>query len=134
MNVMDELVDAFLSRDLEISYVFNCQTEEILFDVSQSVTGEPEIDWDDEEVVEFLVEIPQISSEQAHEVMVRFAKKQNNNLAYQLLAVLNGKKPFRTFKDKVSQLGIERQWYDFEYGFAKERMTEWLESLDESFI
>ena len=131
---MDELVDAFLSGDLEISYVFNRQSGEILLDAPQSLTGEPEIDWDDEEVVEFLVEIPQISSEEAHEVMVRFAKKQNMLLAEQLLAILNGRKPFRTFKDKVCQLGIERQWYDFEYGFAKERMTEWLESLDESCI
>lgn len=134
MDVMDEFVDAFLSSDHEMSYVFNRQTEQILLDAPQSLTGEPEIDWDDEEAVEFLVDIPQISSEEAHDMMVRFAKKQNTNIADQLLAILNGRKPFRTFKDKVSQLGIEKQWYGFEYGFAKERMTEWLESLYESFI
>ncbi|WP_391205418.1 UPF0158 family protein [Psychrobacillus sp. L4] len=127
LKVIDELVDAYLQGDNEILYVLNCQTGEILLDADESLTGEPGIDWDDEEATEFLVEIPQISSNEAYDVMVQFTNKQNADHVVRLLDILNGRKPFRFFKEKVNELGIEEQWHAFEYECAKSRMEEWLE-------
>jgi hypothetical protein len=127
LKVIEELADAFLDSDIEMSLVFNRQTKELLLDAPESMTGVPEIDWDDDEAVEFLVKVPQITTAEAYDLRVSFAKKQDAELAVQLMDVLNGRKPFRFFKDKLWELNIDRQWYDFENDYAKNRMTAWLE-------
>lgn len=126
MELIDELIEAFLQGDEEFSYAFNMKTKEVLLDASESETGEPEIDWDDDEAVAYLLSIPQIQSSEAHEIMVRFAKKQESDIATELLDVLNGRKPFRSFKDKLSERGIGDKWYEFENDYAKSQMVEWL--------
>lgn len=134
VELIDELIDAYLHGDNEFTFVLNSQTGEILLDADESLTGEPGIDWDDEEATEHLIHIPPISSTEAYRVMDDFAKKQNTDYAVRLLDALNERKPFRSFKDKVNQLGIEDQWYAFEYEAAKSRMVEWLENNAENLI
>lgn len=134
MELIDELIDAYLHGDNEFTFVLNSQTGEILMDADESLTGEPGIDWDDEEATEHLIHIPPISSTEAYQVMDDFAKKQNTDYAVRLMEELNGRKPFRSFKDKVNQLGIEDQWYAFEREVAKSRMLEWLENNAENLI
>ncbi|MBE1555649.1 UPF0158 family protein [Sporosarcina limicola] len=96
-------------------------------DAPEELTGEPEIDWDDEEATAFLVAIPQITSAEAFDVMVSFAKKQDDTIVVQLVTLLNGRRPFRSFKNKLIEFGVESQWYAFESDYAKSRITEWLE-------
>ena len=130
MEFIEELIDVFLQGDNgEMSYALNRQTGEILLDAPEELTGESEIDWDDEEVAAFLVAIPQITSTEAFDIMVSFAEKQDDRIANQLVTVLNGRRPFRSFKDKLNELGVENQWYVFESDYAKYRITEWLEGL-----
>lgn len=129
MELIDELIEAFLQGDNEYSYAFNMKTKEVLLDASESLTGEPGIDWDDGDTTENLVVIPQISSSEAYEIMVNFAKKQEPDISAELLDVLNGKKPFRSFKDKLSDRGIGDKWYAFENDYAKRIMTEWLQAI-----
>lgn len=130
LKLLDELVDSFLngSND-ELTYVMHRQTGEIFLDAPASLTGEPEIDWDDEEVDADLVMIPSITSSEMYDIMVSFAKKQPDPISIHLLNVLNGNKPFRFFKEKINELGIENHWYEFEQDYAKSRMTEWLEEV-----
>lgn len=130
LKLLDELVDSFLngSND-ELTYVMHRQTGEIFLDAPASLTGEPEIDWDDEEVAADLVMIPSITSSEMYDIMVSFAKKQPDPISIHLLNVLNGNKPFRFFKEKINELGIENHWYEFEQDYAKSRMTEWLEEV-----
>lgn len=130
LKLLDELVDSFLngSND-ELTYVMHRQTGEIFLDAPASLTGEPEIDWDDDEVAADLVKIPSITSSEVYDIMVSFAKKQPDPISIHLLNVLNGKKPFRFFKEKINELGIENHWYEFEQDYAKSRMTEWLEEV-----
>lgn len=129
LELIDELIEAFLQGDNEYSYAFNMKTKEVLLDASESLTGEPGIDWDDGDTTENLVVIPQISSSEAYEIMVNFAKKQEPDISAELLDVLNGKKPFRSFKDKLSDRGIGDKWYAFENDYAKRIMTEWLQAI-----
>lgn len=130
LKLLDELVDSFLngSND-ELTYVMHRQTGEIFLDAPASLTGEPEIDWDDEEVDADLVMIPSITSSEMYDIMVSFAKKQPDPISICLLNLLNGNKPFRFFKKKINELGIENHWYEFEQDYAKSRMTEWLEEV-----
>ncbi|MFB7158007.1 UPF0158 family protein [Lysinibacillus sp. NPDC056232] len=130
MKLLDELAEAFLDGlSDEMSYVLNRRTGEVLLDASEDLTGEPEIDWDDEEVAADLVIIPTVSSSEMYDAMVRFAKKQPDSITIHLINVLNGNKPLRFFKEKIYELGIENHWYQFEQDYAKSRMTEWLEEF-----
>jgi hypothetical protein len=127
MELIDELVVVFLESDYELSYVLDKKTKEILLDAPESQTGMPEIDWEDDEAVQFLVRIPQITTDEAYDLMVKFAEMQDSSIADQLLDVLNGRKPFRSFKDKLGEQGIGDKWYEFENDYANNRMLEWLE-------
>ncbi len=106
MELIDELIVVFLESDYELSYALNTKTKEILVDDSESLTGGSEIDWEDDEAVQFLVRIPQITTSEAFDLMVKFAEMQDSSIAVQLLDVLNGRKPFRSFKDKLGEQGI----------------------------
>lgn len=115
MKLIDELVDAYLYGNDEISYAFNQHTKEIISDMA------------DDDATEYLILIPKITAVECYDLMVTFSKGLDDDIAVLLVEVLNGKRPFRNFKDKISEHGIENKWYDFENNYAKIRMTEWLE-------
>jgi hypothetical protein len=129
MELIDELIVVFLESDYELSYVLDTKTKEILLDAPGAQTGKPEIDWEDDEAVQFLVRIPQITKDEAYHLMVRFAEKQESDVTVQLMDVLNGRKPFRSFKDKLGEQGIGDKWYEFENDYAENRMLEWLKEV-----
>ncbi|WP_162805725.1 UPF0158 family protein [Sporosarcina sp. PTS2304] len=126
MKLLDELIDIYLEgSDPEMEYVLNCRNEEILLDGPESLTGEPEIDWDTDEADDLIV-IPTSSSSEMYQVMMEFAQKQSDDAVNRLQASLNGRKPFPQFKDAVSELGVDKEWYEFERDYAREKMVEWL--------
>jgi hypothetical protein len=127
MKVTQELIDAFLMHDDKFSYVLNRVTGEILLDASEFMTGEPEIDWDDEEMDENLIVIPQISSSEGFEIMLSFTTEQEPVVRDKLREILNGRKPFRNFKDTVQIMGLAQSWDSFENDYAKKYLIEWLE-------
>lgn len=127
LKLNEELIEAFLSQDDELGHALHRLTGEIFLDAPESITGEPEIDWDDEETIENLIPIPQISSQEAFGVMVNFAKEQVSLVRSQLLVILDQRKPFRNFKDKVQMLGLEDSWYSYEKDYATSELTQWLE-------
>lgn len=130
LELIDELADVFLNRNDEMSCVLNYRTGKVLLDAPESLTGMPEIDWDSEEAAD-LVEIPMATASEIFEVMVEFAEQQADTVTIQLLDVLNKKRPFRMFKDKVEQLGIKKHWNDYEQSYARRVMTEWLKDISE---
>ncbi|WP_210468127.1 UPF0158 family protein [Sporosarcina sp. 6E9] len=129
MELIDELVVVFLESDYELSYVLDTKTKEILLDAPDSKNGMPEIDWDENEAVKNLVRIPQITTSEAYDLMVKFAETQDSNITVQLLDVLKRKEPLRTFEDKLGEQGIGDIWYEFENDYAKYRMSEWLKEV-----
>lgn len=129
MDLLNDLVDAFLFSDVKMKSAFNKETKEVLLDADQSKTGEPGIDWDDEKAREKFVPIPQITSSEAHSLMSEFANEQEQELQTLLLDVLNRKKPFSQFKEKVKSLDIEEAWYDYENDYAKREMGKWLNTV-----
>ena len=127
MKVTQELIDAFLMHDDKFSNVLNRVTDEIILDASEFMTGEPEIDWDDEDIDENLIVIPQISSSEAFEIMLSFTTEQEPVVREKLREILNGRKPFQNFKDTVHIVGLAQSWYSFENDCAKKYLIEWLE-------
>lgn len=133
MELMDELIDAYLDNGFEIKYALNTTNGQVLMDAPETLTGEPEIDWEDDEVSEDLLPVPQVMSNEAYDTMVRFARRQDSSVAEKLITVLNNRKPFRHFKDKVIELGIDDDWYDFEYSDTKEIIFSWLNQHNLSY-
>ena len=115
VKLMDEIIDAYLYGNDEISYAFNRHTKEIISDI------------EDDDATESLILIPKITASECYDLMVTFSNGLDADIAALLVEVLNGKRPFKTFKDKVSEHGIENKWYDFENNYAKVKMVEWLE-------
>ncbi|MBP1948193.1 UPF0158 family protein [Virgibacillus litoralis] len=133
MDLINELIDAYLHNDLEINYALDIKNGQVLMDAPESLTGEPEIDWDDEDATDNLLPIPQITSTEAYDSMVRFAEEHEAAVAEKLINVLNRRKPFRNFKDKVIELGIDDEWHTFEQNDAKEAIFDWLNGLNISY-
>lgn len=47
MQLMDELIDAYLDNSFEHPYFLDLQTGQVLLDIDEAYTGEPGIDWND---------------------------------------------------------------------------------------
>jgi hypothetical protein len=127
MQLMDELIDAYLDNHLEHPYYLDLQTGEVVLDLNESYTGEPGIDWDDEESEGRFVGIPKIDSSEAYAVMTKFAKSTESDPDNLLLAALDRNRPFRGFKDTLYDLNLWDPWNQFELKHAEEAIREWLE-------
>jgi hypothetical protein len=57
MQLMDELVDAYLDNNFEHLYYLDLQTGQVILDLGEAYTGELGIDWDDEENDERYIDI-----------------------------------------------------------------------------
>ena len=130
MKLIEELVDLYLSQTDELSYFLDLVTSEIILDASESITGEPEIDWDDEEATENYIEIPQMTSREGFDLMVGFAKEQASDVSVQLFTILDQRKPFRNFNNTVYMLGLKESWYSYEKDYATNKISQWLKEYD----
>jgi hypothetical protein len=132
MQLMDELIDAYLDSDFDHPYYLDLQTGEVILDLDEADTGVPGIDWDDEASEGRYVNIPKIGSREAYAVMTRFAQTTESDPDNLLLAALDRNRPFRGFKDTLYDLNLWDPWNQFEQKQAEEAIREWLaeEGLD----
>ncbi|MBW7475972.1 UPF0158 family protein [Paenibacillus oenotherae] len=130
MILMDELIIAYLDNDVDHPYYLDIYTGQVILNMDEAYTGEPGIDWDDEENEERYIEIPKISSDQAFFVMTKFAQRTDSDPEDKLFAALNGYKPFRKFKDKLYELVLWDEWNKFEHKYAEEAVQSWLERFE----
>ncbi|MFD0870221.1 Uncharacterised protein family (UPF0158) [Chlamydia abortus] len=130
MKLMDELVDAYLDNNFEHPYYLDLYTGQVILDIDEAYTGEPGIDWDDEENEERYIDIPKIDSNEAFYVMTKFAQRTESDPEDRLFDALNGHRPFRRFKDVLYELDLWDEWNKFEYKHAEEMIKSWMERLD----
>ncbi len=133
MDLIQELAEAFLMGDDQsddFKYVIDTRNNEVFADMSEQLSGEPGIDWEDEEAENYII-LPYADSKDMFSVMVRFAEQQSNEASPLLQAALAGRKPFRSFKDRLINLGLDKDWYAYEDAYAREYMQIWLEEMKE---
>lgn len=130
MNLMDDLVEAYLDNNFEHPYYLDLQTGQVILDMDELYTGEPGIDWDDEENEERYIGIPKIDSNEAFYVMTKFAQRTESDPEDKLFNALDGYKPFRRFKDTLYELDLWDEWNKFEYKYAEEMIKSWIERFD----
>lgn len=115
---MNELIEAYLNGNEETSYMYNRVTKEVhIADEAAKSNDE-------------FVFIPQMTAPEAHHLMEEFANNQEETIAKHLLEALNGKKPFRSFKDGIKGRAIENEWYHFENEYATSKMNEWVKQYE----
>lgn len=135
MNLLDELIDTYLTNNIGQSYL-DLETKQAVYDGDPLITGEEGIDWDDEENIDRYVEIPSIESFQAFRLMELFAAQVNDDKKSDPLfqTLSSSHRPFRKFKDGLIEAGLETEWYAFKYQYAKKEMEDWLEFLEKKEV
>ena len=121
MDLIDQLADAFLNGEDELRFLYNRQTQEVYVPLEEEV--------DEWEVNDYLEVVPVKNSREMYEVMVEFSQQFEGKIEEALYQALNGRKPFRAFKEAASVVGVIEQWYDFELQYAKNQMNKWLKQL-----
>ena len=121
MDLLEQLADAYLNGEQELRFFYNRQTQEVYVPLEEEAE-----DWEDDDDIEL---VPFKESHEMYEVMVDFSNQFEGDIEQALFNALNGKKPFRAFKDAAIDVGVIEKWYQFELDYAKLQMKEWLESI-----
>ena len=100
-------------------------TDQIVATVMDSAYSDPDVnDWLHGHEV---VSIEPLDSHESYSIMERFALSRPDEQSQRLRYALSMRRPFRRFKDAVSSLGIDEEWYAW-HGEALLRHAE--ESLE----
>ena len=90
-------------------------------------------DWQRESIIEALdviindenyIELPNQHDINEYDIMEEFCDEIENE---ELLDAIRGRGAFRRFKDKIIDLGVEQDWYDFKEKALMEIAKEWCE-------
>ena len=126
---LDDLCDAYEMNSEEISHYLDVNTGEILIRMDPLLTGYKDEDLEEElEDEERYLELPTMESRDAYGLMVELVETvTSTELRDRLNAALNGRKPFRTFKDVLYDFPEERErWFRFEREVHKRNILRWL--------
>ncbi|WP_152966712.1 UPF0158 family protein [Sporosarcina globispora] len=130
MHDVEELIDAYLEGDHSLSYYYDLAEKKVVLDEDPAITGEPGIDWDDEESDERYKAVPRMESFEAYKLRELFAESLSNKQASEILyQALSHKKPFRHFKDALYETGLWNEWNTFERSYGNKEIEKWLKAL-----
>ena len=121
MDLIEQLADAYLNGEEELRFFYNRETREVYVPLEEEAD-----DWEYEENIEL---VPVKSSREMYEVMADFSRQFEGKIEEALFQALNGRKPFRAFKEAASVIGVIDQWYDYELAYAKTQMEQWLQQI-----
>lgn len=128
-NIIDllELVEAIDMQNDMISYYFNKRENELVF-VMDDVYCDEE---DNKKLLETIennfkdyIALP-LADE--YKMMEDFCGEQTQEVQNILNKILNGKRPFRKFKDKVFELDIRDKWFAFQKEKLEKVAIDWCE-------
>lgn len=130
VNLLDELIDTYFTNNDPYDTYFDIKEKVIVYDADPAETGEPGIDWDDNDSDERYIEVPRITTDEAFRLMTWFAESVSDERASnKLFDALDRPKPFRRFKDMLFEVGLRDEWFEFEYQYGKKEIEEWLKEL-----
>lgn len=131
MNLLDELIDAYLVGDDTFRFYYDMVEKKVVMDADPGITGEPRIDLDDEENEERYAVIPKLETYEAFELRERFAESlENKKEAEKFWNALSRNKPFRRFKDALYETDLWDEWNEFEQKHARKEIEAWLIELE----
>ncbi|MCD4820458.1 MAG: UPF0158 family protein [Candidatus Cloacimonetes bacterium] len=127
-KLIDEIIIALDNADYEIRYYFNKEDKAVKFfaEFDDDEFRDEEYDLD----LSKWIEIDGIASYTKFNLMENFGSNQNENLRNRLYTALHNKGPFRRFRDVLYRFPEEqKQWYDFEHNWFKEKAIDFLDLI-----
>ncbi|KAF0825110.1 UPF0158 family protein [Cytobacillus firmus] len=130
MHDVEALIDAYLEGDHSFAFYYDLAEKKVVLDEDPAITGEPGIDWDDEESDERYMAVPKMDSFEAYKLRESFAESLDSEKAAEVFRLaLSHKKPFRHFKDALYETELWDEWNAFEHSYAKKEIEKWLKAL-----
>lgn len=130
---LSELVDAYEDYDPLHDYFLNVETGEVVFTSEFDPSLFSEVKEEIEEGFgETFIRLPRTDSDEGYSDMVEFAESVNLSLLRNNLErALDGRQPFRRFKDVLLDFPDERErWFVFQRSCYQRRVREWLVEND----
>jgi hypothetical protein len=125
VNLLDELIDTYFTNNDPYDTYFDIKEKVIVYDADPAETGEPGIDWDDNDSDERYIEVPRITTDEAFRLMTWFAESvADERVSNKLFDALDRPKPFRRFKDMLFEVGLRDEWFEFEFQYGKKEIEE----------
>lgn len=136
---LEDLVDAFEMAMDEWDQYLNTETGEIV-SLPDSNNYWVDMEEEDEELAEEIefsdhyVMLPSQRELQEYQIMEDFAYGvPAAGVREKLLYALHGRKPYRHFKDRINDLGIDEAYYEYRTRALFEKAAEWCEAKGISY-
>lgn len=122
-----ELVDALEMQSNEITYYFNKKENDLVFVMDDEYCDEEENKKLLEEIENNFKNYIALPLVDEYEIMEDFCDEQKREIQNILNKILNAKRPFIKFKDKVFELGIRDEWFAFKKEKLEKVAVDWCE-------
>jgi hypothetical protein len=128
---LEELIFAMQSRDSWYDHYLDLKTGRIIIDDDEEFPGEDGEAFDKNDQERYLF-IDPFESNDGFRLMEEFIEGLENREAKgKLLKSISGAKPFRNFKDALSEFPETREdWFKFEEGKMNQYAVEWLKEKE----
>jgi hypothetical protein len=125
-----ELVDALEMQSNEITYYFNKKENDLVFVMDDAYCDDEmnsKLFQDIENNFENYIALPTSYEINEYQIMEAFVDEQKKDIQNILNKILNGKRPFGRFKDKIFELDIREEWFEFKKVQLEKIALDWCE-------
>jgi len=128
--ILSDLVDALEMQSSEITYYFNKKEQTLVFVMDDAYCDEEEnrkLLKDIENDFKNYIALPTEYEINEYGIMEAFVDEQQVEVKNSLTSILNAKRPFRKFQDKVFELDIRDEWFEFRKDRLEKITVDWCE-------
>ena len=129
--ILSDLVDALEMQSNEITYYFNKKEQTLVFVMDDAYCDEEEnrkLLKDIENNSKNYIALPTEYEINEYAIMEAFVAEQQVEVKNSLTKILNAKRAFRKFQDKVFELDIRDEWFEFRKDRLEKIAVEWCEN------
>ena len=124
---LSEILEAFELNDRYSEYFLDLETGEVVQVNDMMMTSDEKEQITDRLDEHGFYRLPSSFDIRDFDIMGDFVDTTSGSRREKLLSAVSGRSPFRNFKNEVRQLGIEKQWYDFQADAYRKKAIEWCE-------
>lgn len=125
---LDEVINAIEAAGDEVDYFYDTRSDEIIYYVDELLTGvdNTELKEDLEENYDKYIHVPGQYERHDYNIMRSFVLNfADDDIREQLEQAISGTGAFRVFKYTIYNLGVEKDWYDFQKNAYTKIAIEW---------
>ena len=120
---LEDIIEAMEFANMETEYYYDTQNEKVLMLFDEMVDGE-----DNQELFEDYIPLPGQYDINEYRIMEEFIYELPAGKNQDVLArTLQGRGAFRRFKDKLYDLNLEKQWYQYREEAYEKIARQWSE-------